>query len=230
MKLDHLDWIDIEKQLEEQGYAKTAPVLNAQDCGKLIAMYGKDQLFRSKIEMERFRFGRGDYKYFADPLPGTVQNLREGAYPHLAAIANRWMERIESDKRYPDQLSDYLELCRKKGQTKPTPLLLHYETGGYNCLHQDLYGELVFPLQITSILTSSSEYRGGEFLLIEQRPRMQSRGEAIHCEQGELIIFPVRYRPVQGSRGYYQVNMKHGVSRIQSGTRYSLGVIFHNAK
>lgn len=230
MKLDHLDWNDIEKQLEEQGYAKTAPVLSAQDCGKLIAMYDNDRFFRSKIEMERFRFGRGDYKYFTDPLPGTVQSLREGAYPHLVAIANRWMERIGSDKRYPGQLSDYLEVCRKKGQTKPTPLLLHYETGGYNCLHQDLYGDLVFPLQITSILTSSSEYKGGEFLLIEQRPRMQSRGEAIHCEQGELIIFPVRYRPVQGSRGYYQVNMRHGVSRIQSGTRYSLGVIFHNAK
>jgi hypothetical protein len=230
MKLDHLDWTDIEKQLNEQGYAKTPPVLSAQDCGKLVKMYENDQLFRSKIEMERYRFGRGDYKYFADPLPETVQGLREGAYPPLAAIANRWMKRIGSDQHYPDQLVDYLERCRKKGQTKPTPLLLHYETGGYNCLHQDLYGDLVFPIQITSILTSSSEYKGGEFLLIEQRPRMQSRGEAIRCEQGELIIFPVRYRPAQGSRGYYQVNMRHGVSRIQSGTRYSLGVIFHNAK
>jgi hypothetical protein len=140
------------------------------------------------------------------------------------------MERTKSKRHYPEKLSEYLAECKTQGQIKPTPLLLHYETGGYNCLHQDLYGDLVFPLQVTSILTSRSEYTGGEFLLIEQRPRMQSRGHAIHCEQGELVIFPVRYRPVSGSRGSYQVNMRHGVSRILSGTRYSLGVIFHNAK
>lgn len=230
MDLAHIDWVEVGKQIEEFGYAKTAPVLKPQECRQLINLYSDDKNFRSTIVMERYRFGVGDYKYFASPLPAVVRSLRESAYPALAAIANSWLDRTGKKDRYPDTLESYLKLCAKQGQTKPTPLLLHYQTGGYNCLHQDLYGELVFPLQVTSILSSRDEFEGGEFLLVEQRPRMQSRGEAIHCDQGELIIFPVRYRPVAGSRGYYQVNMRHGVSRIRAGERYSLGVIFHNAK
>jgi hypothetical protein len=230
MDLSHVDWLEVTKDIEETGYAKTLPVLKPQECRKLISLYDDDGNFRSRIEMERYRFGVGEYKYFADPLPPVVQSLRDSAYPALAAIANAWLARTGKKDRYPETLEMYLKLCAKQGQTKPTPLLLHYQTGGYNCLHQDLYGELVFPLQITSILSTREEYEGGEFLLVEQRPRMQSRGEAIHCDQGELIIFPVRYRPVAGARGDYQVNMRHGVSRIRAGERYSLGVIFHNAK
>jgi hypothetical protein len=180
--------------------------------------------------MARHRFGVGEYQYFAEPLPALVQSLRLLTYPPLAAIANRWMEALKQPQRYPADLARFLVQCQEHGQTKPTPLLLRYETGGYNCLHQDLYGEIAFPLQLTCFLSRrDSDYTGGEFLLVEQRPRAQSRGEAIATEQGEIIIFATRDRPAAGSRGHYRLQMRHGVSRIRSGRRYALGIIFHNA-
>jgi len=183
------------------------------------------------VEMARFRFGEGDYKYFAMPLPEIVQQLRAAFYPHVAAVANRWMEQLGDRQRFPDELEEFLAVCHRKGQRKPTPLLLHYDAGDYNCLHQDLYGEVAFPLQLTCFLSQPGEdYTGGEFLLVEQRPRAQSKGEVVEPRQGDVIIFTTRYRPVQGSKGYYRVNVRHGVARVRSGTRYTLGIIFHDAK
>jgi uncharacterized protein len=230
-RLASLDWQTIERSLWEYGYAKTPPVLTPDECAELIALYPDKSKFRSRIDMARYRFGVGEYKYFADPLPPPVQDLRTYAYPPLAAIANRWMQALKIAERYPTKLPGLLARCREQGQTKPTPLLLSYEAGGYNCLHQDLYGEVVFPLQLACFLSQrGQDYTGGEFLLLEQRPRAQSRGEAITPEQGEIIIFTTRYRPATGTRGYYRAQMRHGVSRVISGSRYTLGVIFHNAK
>lgn len=180
--------------------------------------------------MERFRFGSGEYKYFSYPLPAIVQKLRMQLYPPLARITSRWKELLNETVKYPETLTQYLDACKARGQTRPTPLMLKYEAGGYNCLHQDLYGEMVFPFQCTVLLSSISQYKGGEFLLVEQRPRAQSRGEAIVCDQGQMIIFPVRDRPVSGTRGYYRTNMRHGVSTIREGERFTLGIIFHDAK
>lgn len=217
--------------LWERGYAQAGPLLTEPECAELISLYGRDELFRSRIEMARYRFGIGDYKYFAYPLPGVVATLREEAYPPLADIANRWMEALGSSDRFPAKLDDLKSLCHELGQTKPTPLLLHYEAGGYNCLHQDIYGELAFPLQVVCFLSQPGrDYTGGNFLLVEQRPRAQSVGESIHAQQGEIVVFTTRHRPVKGSRGYYRANLKHGVSRLKSGTRYTLGIIFHEAK
>jgi hypothetical protein len=230
-RLETLDWLAIEQALWERGYAKTPPVLTPDECAGLINLYGDDAKFRSRIDMARHRFGVGEYKYFADPLPPLVQTLRTHMYPPLAAIANRWMKALRSVERFPADLPGLLAHCRKHGQIKPTPLLLYYEAEGYNCLHQDLYGEVVFPLQLACFLSRRDrDYTGGEFLLVEQRPRAQSRGEAITPEQGEIIIFTTRYRPAAGTRGYYRAQMRHGVSRVISGSRYTLGVIFHNAK
>jgi hypothetical protein len=226
-----LDWSAIERSLWELGYAKTPPVLTPEECQELIALYADDARFRSRVDMARHRFGVGDYKYFAAPLPPLVQALRAGAYPPLAAIANQWETALDTGTLHPPTLDALLRLCHRTGQTKPTPLLLHYEAGGYNCLHQDLYGDVVFPLQLTCFLSRRGEdYDGGEFLLVEQRPRAQSRGEAIATEQGELVVFTTRHRPVQTARGYYRAAVRHGVSRIRRGTRYTLGVIFHDAK
>ncbi len=182
--------------------------------------------------MERFRFGVGDYKYFNNPLPGLVSSLRTHAYPHLAAVANQWAEELgEKSPRFPCDHAEFLRICRKAGQAKPTPLLLHYEAGGYNCLHQDIYGEVSFPLQMVFLLGQQDrDWEGGEFLLLEQQPRAQSKGEVVRANQGQAIIFTTRYRPVRGTRGYYRVNMRHGVSRVHRGTRYTLGIIFHDAK
>jgi hypothetical protein len=230
-RLESLDWHAIEQSLWERGYAKTPPVLTPEECAELVALYVDSTRFRSRIEMEQYRFGVGEYKYFATPFPPLVQALRTYAYPPLAAIANRWMEALRILQHYPPELPDFLSFCSARGQTKPTPLLLSYKTGGYNCLHQDLYGEVVFPIQIACFLSRQGvDYTGGEFLLVEQRPRAQSRGEAITTEQGEIVIFTTCYRPARGARGYYRVQMRHGVSRILSGSRYTLGVIFHNAK
>ncbi len=231
-RLDRLDWDAIDRSLWESGWARTgAPVLTPEECSALVTLYADEARFRSRVDMERFRFGVGEYKYFADPLPPVVQALRAGAYPRLAAVANAWMKALGSRRRFPPTLARLRAACRRLGQTKPTPLLLRYETGGYNCLHQDLYGELAFPLQLTSVLSRRGiDYTGGEFLLVEQRPRQQSRGEAFALEQGEVIVFTTRERPVRGVRGHYRAAMRHGVSRLLSGTRYSLGVIFHDAK
>jgi uncharacterized protein len=229
-RLQGLDWKAIEQALWNTGYAKTPPVLTAAECEELIGLYADQSRFRRRIDMAQHRFGIGEYQYFAEPLPALVQGLRLATYAALATIANGWMEALRQPRRYPPDLASFLALCREHGQTKPTPLLLRYETGGYNCLHQDLYGEIAFPLQLTCFLSRRDiDYTGGEFLLVEQRPRAQSRGEAITTEQGEIIIFATRDRPAAGSRGYYRVQMRHGVSRLRSGQRYALGVIFHNA-
>lgn len=230
-RLEALDWSAVERSLWELGYAKTAPLLTPEECDGLIALYGDDTRFRSTVDMARFRFGVGDYKYFADPLPPLVQALRTDAYPPLAAVANQWETALGTGTLHPPDLAGLQALCHRRGQTKPTPLLLHYEAGGYNCLHQDLYGDVVFPLQLTCFLSRrGADYTGGDFLLVEQRPRAQSRGEAIATEQGEVLIFTTRHRPVETARGYYRAAVRHGVSRITGGRRYTLGVIFHDAK
>jgi uncharacterized protein len=230
-RLDALDWEAVERSLWDHGYAKTPPLLTPEECDALIALYGDEARFRSRVDMARYRFGEGDYKYLARPLPPLVESLRDDAYPRLAAVANAWEKALGSRTRYPEDLGGLLALCRRHGQTKPTPLLLHYEAGGYNCLHQDLYGDVAFPLQITAFLSRRGvDYEGGDFLLVEQRPRAQSRGEALHTEQGELVIFPTRHRPIRGARGWYRGTVRHGVSTISRGTRYTLGIIFHDAK
>ncbi len=230
-RLGRLDWKEIEASLWEWGYARTPPVLSPAECAELTALYADDGRFRSRIDMARYRLGLGDYKYFADPLPPLVAALRQHAYPPLAAIANRWQEALGARERYPQDLAGLLARCRRAGQRKPTPLLLHYEAGGYNCLHRDLYGKVAFPLQLTGFLSRPGiDYSGGEFLLVEQRPRAQSRGEAIIPEQGELLVFTTYERPVRGARGYYRAAVRHGVSRVRSGLRYTLGVIFHDAR
>jgi hypothetical protein len=230
-RLGALDWAAIEASLWDRGYARTPPVLTPEECAGLVALYGEEGRFRSRIDMARYRFGVGDYKYFAHPLPPLVAAIREHAYPPLRAIADRWQAALGVRDRYPADLAGLLARCRRHGQTKPTPLLLHYEAGGYNCLHQDLYGDVAFPLQLTGFLSRpGADYTGGEFLLVEQRPRAQSRGEAIATAQGEIVIFATRERPVKGARGYYRAAMRHGVSRVHTGTRYTLGVIFHDAR
>ncbi len=230
-RLARLDWTAIERSLWQWGYAKAGPILTPAECAELIAIYADDSRFRSRIEMARYRFGVGDYKYFAAPLPPLVQALRTHAYPPLAAIANRWEAALGAATRHPPDLAALLALCRRRGQTRPTPLLLHYEAGGYNCLHQDLYGDVVFPLQLTGFLSRRGvDYAGGEFLLVEQRPRAQSRGEAVATEQGEIVVFTTRHRPAEGARGYSRATVRHGVSRVVAGSRYTLGVIFHDAK
>jgi hypothetical protein len=229
-RLAAIDWPAAAASLDDLGYAKLPPLLTPGECAALIALYGDDTRFRSTIDMARYRFGVGAYRYFAHPLPAIVHDLRVHAYPPLAGIANRWAAVLGAATRYPDDLEGLLARCARHGQTKPTPLLLRYEAGGYNCLHQDLYGEVAFPLQLTVFLSRPGvEYTGGEFLLVERRPRAQSRGEAIATAQGEVVIFPTRDRPVRGSRGVYRATMRHGVSRIRSGLRYTLGVIFHDA-
>ncbi len=230
-RISALPWDAMEASLWERGYAHAGPLLSRAECEDCIALYGRDELFRSRIDMARYRFGLGDYKYFAYPLPDAIATLREHFYPALARIANGWMEAFGSDQRFPDTLAGLSAECHALGQTRATPLLLHYESGGYNCLHQDIYGDLAFPMQVVCFLSQAGrDFSGGDFLLVEQRPRAQSIGEAIHAAQGDVVVFTTRHRPVKGSRGYYRANLKHGVSRILSGTRYTLGIIFHDAK
>jgi hypothetical protein len=230
-RLARLDWAAIGASLDEWGHARTPVLLTPAECAELRALYTEETRFRSRVDMARFRFGVGEYKYFADPLPTVVGELREHAYAPLAAIANRWEAALKTRVRHPADLTGLLALCARRGQTKPTPLLLHYLSGGYNCLHQDLYGEVVFPIQLTVLLSEpGKDFEGGEFLLVEQRPRAQSRGSVVDLDQGEAVIFTTRHRPVAGARGHYRGNMRHGVSRLLSGERYTLGVIFHDAR
>ena len=231
--VDGLKWGDISASLDADGFARLPALLTPKDCAALAATYANDALFRSRIDMTRFRFGVGEYKYFAAPLPPIVQTLRERLYPRLAPIANRWSAELAKSERaaFPPTLARFLERCHAAGQTRPTPLLLSYAAGGYNCLHQDIYGDVAFPLQVVFVLNRAGvDYTGGEFLLVEQRPRAQSRGHAIAIEQGAGVIFATRERPVSGSRGAYRVVMRHGVSTITSGSRMSLGIIFHDAR
>ncbi|HEY1430814.1 MAG TPA: 2OG-Fe(II) oxygenase [Stellaceae bacterium] len=227
---DPIDWLEIAGSLNERGYAITPPLLTGEECCGIAALYPREEVFRSRVIMQRHAFGRGEYKYFRYPLPTAVEALRQAIYLHLAPIANGWRERLKEEGRFPPSLAAYLEQCHKAGQERPTPLLLKYGPDDYNCLHQDLYGDLVFPLQLTVLLSAPEEdFTGGEFMLVEQRPRAQSRGEVVPLRQGEAVIFPVHHRPVEGTRGSYRVTMRHGVSRLRSGQRYTLGIIFHDA-
>jgi hypothetical protein len=226
-----LDWTAIGQSLWENGYASLPKILTASECGALARLYFEDRRFRSTIDMARHRFGEGQYRYFANPLPRIVRELRASFYPHLAPVANGWAEALGERRRFPATLSGFLALCHRGGQTRPTPLLLRYESGGYNCLHRDLYGDIAFPLQLTVFLSRpDADYQGGAFLLIEQRPRQQSRGEALMPGQGEAVVFATAERPVAGSRGYFRAAMRHGVARVTRGQRYTLGIIFHDAK
>ena len=225
-----LDWPRIEAELDDAGCALAGPLLDAQTCAALRALYPEEAPFRSRVVMGRHGFGRGEYKYYAYPLPGPVAALRTGLYERLVPLANRWMAAGGSELRYPAEHAAFLDRCHRAGQAKPTPLLLKYGPGDYNCLHQDLYGETVFPLQVAILLSRpGDDFSGGEFVLTEQRPRMQSRAEVVPLRQGEGVIFAVHTRPVQGQRGTYRVNMRHGVSRLRSGERYTTGIIFHDA-
>ena len=226
-----LDWTAIDAALDAQGCATTGALLTEEECSALADAYAADGPFRSRIVMARHGFGRGEYKYFAYPLPETIAALRTALYPPLAEVANRWNEAMGIAARYPREHAAFLKRCREAGQGKPTPLLLQYGPGDYNCLHQDLYGEHVFPLQVAFLLSQpGADFTGGEFVLTEQRPRMQSRVEVVPLWMGEGVIFPVHHRPVQGTRGVYRVTMRHGVSRIREGRRHTLGIIFHDAK
>jgi len=230
-RIDALDWADLEAQLDSFGCATASALFSRDECEALAALYDRDGIFRSRVVMERHGFGRGEYKYFAYPLPGALERVRRAVYPHLAPVANRWNEVMGIETRYPREHAAFIERCHRAGQTRPTPLLLRYVPGDFNCLHQDLYGEHVFPIQMAILLSAPGrDFTGGEFVMTEQRPRMQSRVEAVPLSQGDAVFFAVHHRPVQGTRGPYRVNMKHGVSRLRSGRRHMLGVIFHDAQ
>ncbi len=226
-----LDWPAIESDLDLHGCATLRALLTREECAELAACYPDGDRFRSTIVMARHGFGRGEYRYFAYPLPQPVATLRSELYARLAPIANRWHRALGNDARFPANHDAYLLRCRRAGQTRPTPLLLRYQAGDYNCLHQDLYGEHVFPLQATFLLSDPQrDFTGGQFVLTEQRPRRQSRAEVVSLDRGGAVIFPVRYRPAQGARGWHRVSLRHGVSRLMTGERYTLGIIFHDAR
>jgi hypothetical protein len=228
--VNDIDWERVGAELDAYGCAVLPGLLDAEQCKAYAAAYAQDALFRSRVVMERHGFGRGEYRYFAYPLPPGLAALRGSLYPPLARIANRWQAALGLEERYPAEHTDYLARCHAAGQTRPTPLLLQYGAGDYNCLHQDLYGDHVFPLQVAVLLSRPwDDFSGGEFVLTEQRPRMQSRAEVVPLFQGDAVVFPVHTRPVNGTRGIYRVNMRHGVSRVRSGHRHTLGIIFHDA-
>jgi uncharacterized protein len=230
-RLAGIDWVQIGADLDSYGAATLPGLLTAAECGTLRALYTDERIFRSRVVMSRHGFGRGEYKYFDYPLPQGVASLRAALYPHLAPIANRWNEHMRLGPRYPANHAAFIRRCHAAGQIRATPLLLRYQTGDYNCLHQDLYGEHVFPLQATILLSRPmQDFAGGEFVLTEQRPRMQSRAEVVPLAQGDAVIFAVHRRPQRGTRGMYRVNLRHGVSRVRSGHRVTLGIIFHDAK
>jgi hypothetical protein len=227
-RLSSLDWDQIAVELDARGWATTGPLLTEDERLELSAAYDDDQLFRSTVVMARHGFGRGEYRYFAYPLPDLVQTFREQLYERLLPIANGWRSAL-GDEPFPSRHADFLECCRSAGQARPTPLLLRYGPGDYNCLHQDLYGDWVFPLQAAFLLSDPAKFRGGEFVLTEQRPRMQSRVQVVPMAAGEAVVFAVNHRPVRGARGTYRVAMRHGVSELRGGSRHTLGIIFHDA-
>lgn len=229
-RVDALDWGRIEASLWARGYAQAPSLLESDECAALASSY-ETPVFRSRVDMARHRFGQGEYQYFADPLPPLVAELREGLYRHLAPIANAWAEALGGGDRFPKSLDVLRARCREAGQTKPTPLLLRYGAGGYNCLHQDLYGDVAFPLQAMVPLSRPGvDHTGGELVFVERRPRAQSAAEVLAPGQGDLVVFTTRSRPARGARGWHRVQMRHGVSRIRSGARMALGVIFHDAR
>ena len=229
-RLAGMDWPALAEDLDGHGCAVLPGLLSPAECTALAALYPRDSLFRSRIVMARHGFGSGEYKYFDYPLPPLVQDLRSAIYPRLVPIANHWHEAMRIDVRFPSTHADFLTRCHAAGQLRPTPLLLTYQAGDYNCLHQDLYGEHVFPIQLAILLSAPGrDFTGGEFVMTEQRPRMQSRAEVVPLAQGDAVVFAVHHRPVQGTRGSYRVRMRHGVSRLRSGHRQTLGLIFHDA-
>jgi len=230
-RLSRADWQCIAADLDAEGNAMIAGLLSPGECRELSGLYAKDEIFRNRIVMARHGFGRGEYKYFSYPLPHLVADLRTAVYPCLVPIANRWNKAMGVEVHYPDRHADFIERCHRAGQIKPTPLLLQYGPDDYNCLHQDLYGEHVFPLQLAILLSEPNwDFTGGEFVMTEQRPRMQSRPIVVPLKQGDGVVFAVHQRPTQGTRGVYRVTMRHGVSRIRSGLRYTVGIIFHDAE
>ena len=231
MTPEQIDWPRVASDLDEQGAAVLPRILSGEECRSIASLYPRDDVFRSRVVMARHGFGRGEYKYFRYPLPEPIAALRTAVYPGLAAIANRWNEAMGIEVRFPERHADFLKRCHAAGQNKATPLLLQYEAGDYNCLHQDVYGEHVFPLQLAILLARPErDFQGGEFVMTEQRPRMQTRPMVVPLRQGDGVVFAVRQRPVAGTRGAYRVNMRHGVSRIREGRRHTLGIIFHDAQ
>ena len=225
-----IDWKRVSQDLDAHGSAMIKQLITPAECDALAQLYPEDGIFRSRVVMAQHGFGRGEYKYFSYPLPDIIAGLRTAIYPRLAPVANRWNTAMGINVRYPEKHADFIARCHDAGQLKPTPLLLQYRAGDYNCLHQDLYGEHVFPLQVTILLSEPErDFTGGEFVLTEQRPRMQSRPEVVPLRQGDAVIFAVHHRPVQGTRGVYRVNLRHGVSRVRSGHRHTAGIIFHDA-
>lgn len=229
-QISQLPWAEARADLWSLGYGRLGHVLKPEECRELRSLYPNSKLFRSRIDMARFRFGSGEYQYFAYPLPPLVEQLRQTLYAELVETANEWLAALSLPQKFPQELALFLEQCHKRGQKRPTPLMLRYREGDFNCLHQDLYGDIVFPFQVIFCLSQpGKEFTGGELLLVEQRPRAQSVGHVIHLEQGEAVIITTRYRPAQGARGHYRVNMRHGVSRVLSGERYTIGIVFHDA-
>ena len=229
-RVDSVDWARVCQDLDDRGSATIAGLLTAAECESVAMLYTADQMFRSRVVMAPHGFGRGEYKYFAYPLPGIVGGLRQALYPRLAPIANRWHAAMGIDVRFPERHAEFIRRCHAAGQLRPTPLLLQYGVDDYNCLHQDLYGEHVFPLQVAILLSEPErDFTGGEFVITEQRPRMQSRPEVVPLRQGDAVVFAVHHRPVRGTRGVYRVSLRHGVSRLRSGHRHTLGIIFHDA-
>ncbi len=230
-RVERLVTMQVAAALDAQGWAVVAGLLSSGECDAIAALYAHDDVFRSRVVMARHGFGRGEYRYFGHPLPDPVAALRGALYPRLAPIANAWSEALGSAVRYPPEHEEFLARCHDAGQRRPTPLLLHYEAGDYNCLHQDLYGEHVFPIQVAILLSEPGrDFAGGEFVLTEQRPRMQSRAHVVPLANGDAVAFAVHHRPVRGSRGFYRVNVRHGVSELRSGSRRTLGIIFHDAR
>ena len=230
-RIDGYDWSAIAAALDADGWAVLPKLLGARQCAALAAGYDEHARYRSTVSMQRHGFGRGEYRYFGYPLPPLVQTLRERLYPRLAPVATRWNAALGAGDAYPDALDEFLARCHAAAQTRPTPLLLRYGEGDYNCLHQDIYGEHVFPLQVAILLSQPGrDFDGGEFVLTEQRPRMQSRAQVVPLQQGDAVAFAVRHRPQRGARGHYRVNLRHGVSALRAGTRHTLGVIFHDAQ
>jgi len=225
-----IEWPEVEADLDAQGAAVVKRLLTPVECHQLSSLYQRDDIFRARVVMARHGFGRGEYRYFDYPLPSLIGVLRESLYAHLAPVANRWYDAMGMTARFPDRHSDFIDRCHAAGQEKPTPLLLQYGAGDYNCLHQDLYGEHVFPLQVAVLLEEPGrDFRGGEFVLVEQRPRMQTRAQVVDLRQGDAVVFAVHHRPVRGTRGFYRVNVRHGVSEMRAGHRHTLGIIFHDA-
>jgi hypothetical protein len=230
-KIEQLNWNEVNRTLNTKGFAQIPRFLSDEECEELKSLYGIPECFRNVIDMKRYRFGMGEYKYFSYPLPPLIQTLREQLYERLVPVANEWMSQLGIDISYPEHHRELIERCKEKGQLRPTPLILNYHAGGFNTLHQDLYGEVYFPFQVVFVLTQpGTHHTGGEFVITEQVPRAQSKAEVITPDKGDAVIFTTNFRPVKGTRGYYRATMKHGVSEVKTGERYSMGIIFHDAK